>query len=1363
MQNEQPIQAGTNNYFPVVGIGASAGGLKALIQFFELMPASSGMAFVVILHLSPDHESHSADLLQNVTAMPVTQVNEPVQVEPDHVYVIPPTKHLHINDGFILVKELPPERAQHVAIDLFFRTLADAHRDRAICVVLSGSGSDGTVGLTRVKEQGGVALAQSPDDAEYDGMPRNAIATGVVDFVLPVAEIPGKLVQLWQNASVIRLPAAEEPIRIVDPSQAAEEALRNILLTLRARTGHDFSHYKRATVLRRIERRLQVNQTPDLPAYLNFLRAHQDETPALLRDMLISVTNFFRDHEAFEALEREVIPRLFAGKTPADQVRVWVAGCATGEEAYSIAMLLSEHAAGLAHPPAIQVFATDIDEPMIARAREGIYSESISTDISPARLRNFFIKEAGGYSVKKSVREKSLFAAHNLLKDPPFSRLDMVSCRNLMIYLNRDVQEQILRLFHFAMRPGGYLFLGSSESAESVPNLFIALDKKHRLFKANPVSRTAFSVPTLPLGAPAPKPTVAITAASEPKRISFGELHQQLLEQYAPPSVIIDHDYDIVHLSDRAGRFLQFAGGEPSHNLLKVIHPELRLDLRTALFQAIQSGRSVEARRVRLNREGHTYYVNMIARPVQSDEVGGSFVLVIFDEVEEVLGPDSKEQGHDAPEPIIQQLEAELRRTKEQLQATIEQYETAHEELKASNEELQAINEELRSTTEELETSREELQSINEELMTVNYELKNKVEEVGAVNDDLKNLIASTEIATIFVDRALKIKRFTPRALELFNLIPTDTGRSLLDITHRLAYAHLADDAAQVFDTLRTIERELAGPDGRWYITRIFPYRTRDDRIEGAVLTFVDITARKRAEAAKFFLAAIVESSQDSILTTNFDGIITSWNRAAEELYGYPAREAIGKPLTMLTLPEDLQEVLRHTEQIKHSQKVEIYNTVRVHKAGRQMNLEIVMSPVKDTQGQVIGVSTIARDATGRRQVEEQLRLNEERLRLMMESVTDYAIIFTDAEGHIERWNVGAERIFGWTAAEAIGQRCNMIFTPEDRAAGAPEAERQQALAHGCAADERWHVRKDGSRLYVSGVMSALRDEGLSGFVKIARDLTERQQTEEQLSQAREELESTVQARTQELRAAYDSLLHEVDERRDAEERIKELLRTIITTQEDERTRISRELHDHLGQLLTALQLNLETLKKHPSKDQKELRATIEQAQDVAKQLDEGVDFLAWELRPAPLDDLGLAAALENFVAEWTKHYGTTGRFHKGGVALLHLAPVVEINLYRIAQEALNNVTKHAQADHVDVILERRDNHVVLIIEDDGIGFEPNLEATPSGRGLGLIGMRERAALVGGTLEIESTPGNGTTVYIRIPLSDFSQHKGTRD
>ncbi|MBS6360719.1 CheR family methyltransferase [Burkholderia sp.] len=897
---------------PIVGIGASAGGLSALLEFFEALPAHTSMAFVVVMHLAPDYESNLAALLQKATSMPVLEVTSATPIEPDHVYLIAPSLELTMVDDFLhIAPQRPAQGGRRAAIDLFFRTLAEAHRERAIGVVLSGAGSDGSIGLSRVKEMGGITFAQDPSEAEYDSMPRSAIATGMVDFTLTAAEMPQRMMDLWATAKGIHLPVVENEDRQEDlVNESAERALREIMIILRTRTAHDFRHYKRATVLRRIERRLQVNGITDLQAYRDHLHLHPEETQALLQDMLISVTNFFRDKEAFEVLERDVLPQLFDGRSEQDRIRVWSVGCATGEEAYSLAMLLQERSLKSAEGISFQVFATDIDERAIAFARAGLYPDSILADVAQGRVRQFFSKDAAHYRVKKELREHMLFAHHNVLSDPPFSRLDLICCRNLLIYLDREAQIEILKMFHFALRPGGILFLGSSESADSVSSMFSVIDKRNRIYRANVAVRGDTPVPVAISGAMSARPVISTVQPPGRRRFSFGDLHQRLVEQYAPPSVLVNRDSEIVHLSDRAGRFLQYSGGEPSHNIIAVVRPELRLELRTAIYQALHTNRSVEARRVSIERDARSYFVSMTARPVHDPEANADFVLILFDEVEDSMGDAETSTADAQKDPIITQLERELQRTKEQLQSTIEQSETSTEELKASNEELQAINEELRSATEELETSKEELQSINEELTTVNAELKSKVEETGKINDDLQNLIAANDIGTIFVDRNICIKRYTPRATDVFSIIPSDIGRSLLDITHRLEYDKLADDAAEAFDSLRLIERELKSNDGRWYLARFVPYPTTEDRIDGAVLSFVDITDRRHAEdrlrEGERRMRIVAEGTKDyAIVTFDDDGLVTSWNAGAERIFGYTEQEMIGVSADRLSTEED--------------------------------------------------------------------------------------------------------------------------------------------------------------------------------------------------------------------------------------------------------------------------------------------------------------------------------------------------------------------------------------------------------------------------------------------------------------------------
>jgi two-component system, chemotaxis family, CheB/CheR fusion protein len=619
----------------------------------------------------------------------------------------------------------------------------------------------------------------------------------------------------------------------------------------------------------------------------------------------------------------------------------------------------------------------------------------------------------------------------------------------------------------------------------------------------------------------------------------------------------------------------------------------------------------------------------------------------------------------------------------------------------------------LRSTTEELETSKEEAQSINEELTTVNHELKEKIEESMRANSDLLNLMTSTNIATIFLDRELRIKRFTTRVEQIFNITAADIGRPLEHFTHRLEYPNLVDDAALVLRHLAPVEREVRAFENQAFMARFLPYRTIDDHIEGVVLNFIDITERKLAENYKFFLAAIVESSKDAILTVDFNGIITSWNKAAEMLYGYTSREAVGKPLTMLAIPEDFKEILANTEKIKHGELVEIYETVRVHKDGREMNLEIGLSPVRSVDDRIIGVATLARDISARKFSEEALRESEERFRLVVESATDYAIFTLDKDNKVTSWNPGAERIFGWTEAEILGKSGVILFTPEDREKGVPEQELNTARRTGRAEDERWHLRRDGSRFFASGVMQIMRDAVTDSFVKICRDQTVKLEAEQSAAE-------------------------------------KEMLRRMVAALEDERRRIARDIHDHFGQQITALRLKLDMIEKAVGGNP-ELMELTENVQKTAAALDANVDFIAWELRPASLDDLGLRVALAQFVNEWSNHTGIPAEFHAAGLSKTRLDYEIETNLYRIAQEALNNIIKHAAAANVSVLLEKSRNKVSLIIEDDGIGFNPKNKANCK-KGLGLVGMSERAKICGGKLEIESAKGKGTTVFVRIPL-----------
>ncbi len=1491
----------------VVGLGASAGGVAVLQQFFADMPGESGLAFVVVMHLSPEYESNLASILQQKTSMPVRQVNEAVKVRPNHVYVIPPNRQLTFEDSTLQLVAPQQASGRRVTIDLFFRTLAQAYGQRSLCVILSGTDSDGAIGLKHIRAQGGVTIAQDPAEADYDSMPLTAISTGMVDWVLPVAEMPAKLMEFVRNEDRMKIPPefaeatgpdakdAEAPggETVSEETRAPEDeaALRDVLVHLRAQTGHDFAHYKRATVLRRIARRLQVNSLETIPQYLQFLRKHPAEARALLQDLLIGVTHFFRDQDSFAALEAH-IPQLFAGKKKDDQIRIWVAGCATGEEAYSLAILLCEHAERLDAPPSIQIFATDIDEQAVQEAREGLYPATIEADVSQERLRRFFGRDHGRYRVRKALREKILFAAHSLLGDAPFSRLDLVSCRNLLIYLKPKAQEQVFDIFHFALSSGGLLFIGGSES-NLVQGLFAPVDAKHRLFVRRSVPRSSWKVPMLPgdtgsrtkvrsraqtLPALPPETAEEVSGQSaearhlghERRAALFGELHLTLLEQYAPPSVVVNAEHELVHLSQKAGRYLQFSAGEPSSNIFQLINPALQIELRTALFRAAQEAEMTittapQTVQVGGQREAISLQVRRVASAPAEE-----YYLILF---QPEAAPSVRQEPADAGD-VTRGLDEEIQYLKEQLAATVERYEAANEELKAANEELQAMNEEMRSATEELETSKEELQSVNEELVTVNNELKSSVEDLSGANADLNNLMSSTDIGTIFLNRQLRIQRFTPSAQKIFNLIPADVGRPLSDITHRLDYDGISEDAQKVLDELTTSESELQVGRAHWFLVRIAPYRTGEDRIAGVVATFIDITRRRQAEEelreseARF--RAMFEQASIGIVQIAEDGRFLAVNRGFCELVGYPESELQRMRVRDVTHPEDFEREEQLTRQLRAAEVSEFTLEKRFVRQDRaivwgSMTATVVRNPVgeapytlsivqgignrkrteeelrrseerfrqfaensadvfwiinarthemeyvnpvyekmwgeprtallanpdhwlevvhpddraaaagrmpqvfagassvvqyriirpsdgetrwirdtafaiRDEAGAVYRVARVAQDVTEEKGRIEALAESEERFRLLVEGARDYAMFMLDPANVIIYWSAGAERIFGWTAEEALGRSGEIIFTPEDRAQEQEKKEMAIALRDGSADDRRWHLRKDGTRVWVDGVMQRLEgdDHTLRGFVKIARDASEARESEEELKRGHLQLEHRVVERTAELRAINQNLQAEMKERARLEQEI-------LLISEREKRRIGQDLHDSLCQELAATAFFLES---HAHKLRKSQAAEAETFSEAARIVNDNVGLardLARGLHPIELTPGSLADALRE-LAYRTSHAQINCRF---------LCPkrvrvgdeAIALNLYRIAQEALGNALKHGDAKEIVISLERMRQNLRLRVIDNGHGFDPE----ESSGGLGVHIMKYRATSMGGKLTVESKPGAGTTISCTVP------------
>jgi PAS domain S-box-containing protein len=968
-----PATTASNDFF-IVGLGASAGGVQVLQQFFRNVSVNPEIAYVVILHLSPDHDSKLTEILQQVSPIPVQKVTEKVRVQPNHAYVVSPNQHLVVMDGHIVPSANMREEDRRAPVDIFFRTLADAYGPKAICVVLSGTGANGSMGLKRVKEMGGASFVQNPREAEYNEMPRNSIATDMVDEVLNVADIPSRIVEYINQLGTIHIP--------VEADKRAEDeqlALREVFTLLRLRTGHDFSNYKRPTLLRRIERRINIRKLPDLQSYAQFVAQNPEEVGALLKDLLISVTNFYRDKRVFDLIENEVMPAILRRKKAEEHIRIWVPGCATGEEAYSLAMICAEKTLSVIDAPKIQIFATDIDEAAIAFAREGLFSINDAADVSPERLRSFFNKEGDLYRIRREIREMILFANHNFIKDPPFSHLDLISCRNVLIYLNQTAQGRVLETFHFALKPGGFLVLGLSESAESASDLYASYNREFHLFQSRPVSAKIYpvpdSVPTFQYSQHVTTPVIPPSTQQVRERMTIGDLHQRLLEQYAPPSVVVNEEYDIIHLSERAGKYLQISGGEPTQNLLKIVRPELRLELRSALYQAAQRQTAVDAKGLKVNIGDTTEVIDIHIRPVfRRNDVAHGFTLVVFEQTSEEMETAQVVQSSD--EPIARQLEEELMRVKAQLRASIEHHEFQAEELKASNEELQAMNEELRSAAEELETSKEELQSINEELRTVNQELKVKVEETTTANNNLQNLINSVDIGTIFLDRSFRVALFTPPARSLFNLITNDIGRPLSDITHKLQYPDMIHDAEVVLERLHTVEKEVKANDEQVYMVRILPYRTEEDRINGVVLTFFNITQRKRSELSlresveRF--RAIFSQTTAGIAQADLSGKILLVNKKFCDMLGYQEAELLSKSILDLTFTEDATKGDEHFERLRKKGVPFDAENRLVRKDGSVCWVAVSVSALLDSHGKPESAVAVYHDITERKALEQQ-------------------------------------------------------------------------------------------------------------------------------------------------------------------------------------------------------------------------------------------------------------------------------------------------------------------------------------------------------------------------------------------------------
>jgi two-component system CheB/CheR fusion protein len=1196
--------------FPVVAIGASAGGLEAYIELLKHVEPDTGLAYVLIPHLSPEHTSHLPQILSKHAPIPVSEIQNNARPDPNHVYVLPANMRATIRGGSFHLEERPHGERLSMPIDLFFRSLATDQKNRAIGIVLSGADSDGALGLKAIKGEGGIAIVQDPDSARFGEMPRSSLLADHVDLVLPPAQIGAELSRL---ASQFFQPSLQ-PLEQGRIAPADEPHFGRILALLRTVSGVDFRNYKRGTLHRRIARRMVLRKRDTLSEYARLLQENREELLNLHEDVLINVTRFFRDLSVFEAFKNDVLPSMFEDRAPDQQIRIWVAGCSSGEEAYSIAICILEYLTGNVHEAPIQIFGTDASDSAIMRARTGWYPESISSDVSPDRLRRFFAKGDKGYQVSKRVRDMCIFARQNLCNDPPFSRLDLISCRNVLIYLQSDIQRYILSTFHYALRSTGVLLLGRSESVPHAIKFFSPLDRKERFYAklgdSNPQALLGATRVTVPdVRAQTPPVIVPHAVAMED---SARAADRVLLARYGPPGVLVDEQFEVLEVRARPAPFLAIGPGPASLNLLRMTHGDILPVLREALRRAFDTGGPV-SEPVAAHEGGRVHKATLEILPIHPNAARTQRYLVCFVPTNEGQAP--FETATDTAVEDQEQEPAKLRRdlstTRLYLQSLIEDRDARNQELMAAYEEIQSANEELQSTNEELETAKEELQSGNEELHTVNDELRNRNQALVQSSNDFVNLLNSVNIPVLMLGSDLTIRQFTPPAERLMRLRSADIGRPIGEIRLNLALDNVEPLIQEVLDTLVTKEVEVQDRSGHWHLLRLRPYRTSENKIEGVVLVLLDIELMKRTQdayhQARDFSQAVLEAVQVPVVVLDSDLRIRTANAAFRVLSGldFPDLERRSF-IELLTLLWDWPNLKDPLQNLIKPESTSVLNEEYETSRPSSRNFRLIARGVLADSGPAILV--VLEDITAQRMAERLL-----------------------------------------------------------------EAEREQ----------------------------------LAGQV---------QSTAEVLGRTREELHA--------------------------------LAARLFTSQEEERRRVARELHDDLSQKAAVLEMDIEQLRRGPPDDQEALRSELDRLRERASTLSTGIRTMSHQLHPSSLEHLGLASALKSLVQEFGEREGMVATFRSRRVPA-DLSLEVAVSLYRIVQEALRNVAKHAGQTHVKVLLEGLQEQLRLEVRDFGEGFDTDGNR---GRGLGLVSMAERARLIGGNLSLQSALGEGTMISVTIPL-----------
>jgi two-component system, chemotaxis family, CheB/CheR fusion protein len=1345
----------------IAGIGASAGGLDSLERLFSHLPADTGMAFVVLQHLSPDFKSLMDELLSRRTTMRIRQAEHDMLVEPNSIYLLPPMKEMIIRQRRLLLNDRDPRSGLTLPIDLFLRSLAQDAGERAVAIILSGSGSDGSRGVQEISKAGGVVFCESPDTAQFNGMPLSAMRTGTVNHILPPEEI------------AVAVAALEHPGDEPSPATNRTEEDRGvdaIMRLLREEYGIDFSHYKASTVTRRIERRLALNRSVDIERYVEQLRSDARELSSLYEDLLIGVTRFFRDDEAFDTLEHRIIPELVERTSPGDQIRVWVPGCATGQEAYSIAMLVHERLHARKRPVSVKILATDVHKASLDVASTGLYTEEQMAGISQERLERFFVQKPDGLQISQTLRECIVFAPHNLIRDAPFTKMDLIACRNLLIYFQPHAQKTVLTLFHFSLKPGGYLFLGSSESPGGLLDEFDTIDEHAKIYR----KRRDLGLPRdlklpLPRRSSAPRTMPAPVPRNVGVSTQLLAVYDRLLDRFMPPSFLVDEQGQLVDKFGGVESLLKVKARRPSQNLLDLVDDDLRAMISGALHRLRHDGESVRYPAVMLPGQGRRF--SLVAEPLRDAHGGITHILISLADADSqqtpVLVPpfvDVPPGGgidSDAHQPSelsglsrdqIRALEEELSYTKEHLQSAVQEHETANEELQATNEELIAANEELQSTNEELH-------SVNEEMYTVNAEYQKKNTELQELNDDIEHLLNGTEVATLFLDRQLCIRKFTPRIAEIFRVIPNDIGRPLRSFTNDLTHPTLIADIERVLQEGGTVETQTWDKRQRCYFLRILPYRGRPKENgepalikapseanaspDGVVLTLTDISPLEQARARLAQLSAIVESSDDAIIGKTLDGVITTWNNGAYRLYGYTAEEAVGRHASFMYPPGRKEEVDAIVRQFRDGRPVERMETIRQRKNGTLVNVSVTFSPIIDASGTICGISAISRDISQIIRAKEEVAEREERIRLLLDSTAE-AIYGIDLSGVCIFCNSSCAKLLGYDSPAAlIGKQLHPLIhhTRQDGTPYSPEQSPiYQAMRHreGAHVDDEVLWRADGSSFpaeYWSHPI--LRNHQVIGAVVTFLDVTERRR-------AQEELEEGVRRREQFL------------------------------------AMLSHELRNPLAAILSATRV-LQNAQWSDESGHEAGRVIARQANHMARLLDDLLDVsritrgrIALQTERLDLRDPARSAieALGPFMAEHETHLAVD----------LSNEPVPvygdAARLQQIQANLLSNASKYSpQGGRVRFELRREQDDAVIRVTDTGRGIspevlprifdlfvqgDPSIDRSEGGLGIGLTLLRSLVELHHGRVDATSDgPGMGSTFTVRLPIATATEQEAT--